>query len=84
MKVQQQEIPSDVSSHSARYELTVDGRIGPMLRSALRLPGGDVARTCIVVRADGPDDLVGLMGVLGAHGLEVDNVSQLPTGAPDG
>jgi hypothetical protein len=74
---------SETSTAPARYELTVDGRIGPVLRRALRLPGGEVARTCIVVRAAGPDDLVGLMRVLGAHGLEVDNVSRLPTRAPD-
>jgi hypothetical protein len=37
-----------------------------------------------VVRAAGPEDLVGLMRVLDAHGLEVQHVSRLPTRAPDG
>ena len=68
----------------ARYELSVDGRIGPVLRRALRLPGGDAARLCVVVRAAGPEDLVGLIQVLDDHGLEVDHVSRLPTRAPDG
>ena len=76
--------PSETSSTPARYELTVDGRIGPVLRCALRLPGGDAARVCLVVRAAGPDGLVGLMRVLDAHGLEVDHVSRLPSRAPDG
>ena len=83
MKVQRSG-PSETSSTPARYELTVDGRIGPVLRSALRLPGGDAARVCIVVRAAGPDGLAGLMRVLDDHGLEVDHVSRLPGRAPDG
>jgi len=76
--------PSEASSTPARYELTVDGRIGPVLRRALRLHGGDAARVCMVVRAAGPDDLAGLMRLLDAHGLEVNHVSRLPTGPPDG
>ena len=71
-------------STPARYELTVDGRIGPVLRRALRLPGGEAARVCSVVRAAGPDDLVGLMQVLDAHGLEVRTVARLPTAPPAG
>jgi hypothetical protein len=75
---------SDPSGIPARYELMVDGRIGPMLRGALRSHGGGAAHVCLVVRASGPDDLVGLMQVLDAHGLEVNNVTRLPTRAPDG
>ena len=75
--------PPDPASTPARYELTVDGRIGPVLRGALRLPGGDAARVCLVVRAAGPDGLVGLMRVLDAHGLKVNHVSRLPTRVPD-
>ena len=71
MNVQERR-PGDTSSAPARYELTVDGRIGPVLRHALRVPGGDAARVCVVVRAAGPDDLVGLLRVLDAHGLEAD------------
>lgn len=76
--------PGDTPGASARYELTVDGRIGPVLRHALRVPGGDAARVCVVVRAAGPEDLAGLLRVLDAHGLEADLVTQLPTGTPDG
>jgi hypothetical protein len=75
---------SDSSGTPARYELMVDGRLGPVLRCALRSHGGDAAHVCLVVRAAGPDGLVGLMQVLDAHGLEVNNVSRLPTRAPDG
>jgi len=75
---------SATSSAPARYELTVDGPIGPVLRHALRVPGGDAAHVCMVVRAAGPDDLVGLLRILDAHGLEADLVTQLPTGTPDG
>jgi hypothetical protein len=75
---------SDSSNAPARYELTVDGRIGPVLRCALRSYGGHAAQVCLVVRAAGPHDLVGLMQVLDAHGLEVNNVSRLPTRTPDG
>lgn len=76
--------PGDPSSAPARYELTVDGRIGPVLRHALRVTGGDAARVCMVVRAAGPEDLAGLLRVLDAHGLEADLVTQLPTGTPGG
>jgi len=76
--------PGDTSSAPARYELTVDGRIGPVLRHALLVPGGDAARVCMVVRAVGREDLVGLLRVLDAHGLRADLVTQLPTGMPDG
>ena len=75
--------PSDSSDIPARYELMVDGRIGPVLRGALS-QGGDAAQVCLVVRASGAVDLIGLMQVLDAHGLEVNNVSRLPTKAPDG
>jgi len=71
-------------SGPARYELTVAGRIGPVLRHALRLHGGDVARVCMVLRADGPDDLADLIQVFDAQGVEVDNVTLLPTTASDG
>ena len=67
-----------------RYELTVDGRIGPVLRHALRLQGRDSARVCMVVRADGPEDLADLMRSLAAQGVEVENVTRLPTTAPTG
>jgi hypothetical protein len=62
----------------ARYELTVDGRIGPVLRCALQAPGGDAAHVCVVVRAAGADGLVALMQVLDAHGLKVRHVSRVP------
>jgi hypothetical protein len=75
---------SDSSSIPARYELMVDGRIGPVFRCALKSHGGGTAQVCLVMRASGPEDLVGLMQVLEAHGLEVNNVSRLPTTAPDG
>ena len=75
--------PSSIPSTPARYELTVDGRIGPVLRRALRPPGGDSARVCVVVQATGPDGLAGLMRVLDAHGLEVQHVSRLPNRAAD-
>lgn len=71
------------SGTPARYELTVAGRLGPVLRCALQPPGGDVARVCIVVRAAGAAGLVALMQVLDAHGLEVQGVSRVPTGSPD-
>ena len=80
----QRMVSSDTSSTPARYELMVDGRIGPVLRCALRSHGGGAAHVCLVVRASGPDDMVGLMQVFQAHGLEVNNVSRLPTRAPDG
>jgi hypothetical protein len=72
------------SSAGARYELTISGRIGPVLRHALRLDGPGAARECVVLQAGGPSDLVGLLRVLDAHGLEVDHVSQLPTPDRDG
>lgn len=71
--------PARTTSTPARYEFTVDGHIGPVLRHALRPPGGDPPDVCVVVRAAGPDDLVGLMQVLDAAGLEVRRVSRLPT-----
>lgn len=76
--------PRETPGAPARYELTVDGRIGPVLRHALRVAGGDAARVCIVVRAAGPEDLVGLMEALDAHGLEADRVTQLRIGTPAG
>jgi hypothetical protein len=79
----QQQGPADRSRTPARYELTVDGCIGPVLRHALRLPGGDAARVCLVVRAAGVGDLVGLMRVLDGHGLEADLVTLLPPRTPD-
>ncbi|MFL6001491.1 MAG: hypothetical protein ACJ72P_01670 [Nocardioides sp.] len=66
------------SGAPARYELMVAGRIGPVLRSALRPPGGDAAQVCVVVRAAGPDGLVGLMEVFAAHGLRVRHVACVP------
>jgi hypothetical protein len=80
----QRDVPSETSGTPARYELTVDGRIGPVLQCALQPHGGEAARVCLVVRAAGPDDLVGLMRVLDEHGLEVQHVSRLPTRASDG
>ena len=74
---------ADGSGAPARYELTVDGRIGPVLRGALQPPGGDAARVCVVVRAAGADGLVALMQALDAHGLEVRHVTRVPTGSPD-
>jgi hypothetical protein len=71
------------SGAPARYELTVDGRIGPVLRCALQPPGGDAAHVCVVVRAAGADGLVALMQVLDAHGIEVRHVSRVPTRSPD-
>jgi hypothetical protein len=65
-------------SAPARYELTVAGRIGPVLRCALQPPGGDAAQVCVVVRASGPDGMVGLLQVLAAHGLEVRHVACVP------
>jgi hypothetical protein len=62
----------------ARYELTVAGRIGPVLRGALQPPGGGAAQVCVVVQATGPDGLVGLMQALAAHGLEVRHVACVP------
>ena len=75
--------PAGTSRTPARYELTVDGRIGPVLRHALAVPGGNPARVCLVVRAAGPEDLAGLLRALDAHGLDADVVTQLPTGTPD-
>ena len=72
-----------MSSTPARYELTVNGRIGPVLRHALRPHGGSSAQVCVVVQATGPDGLAGLMRVFDAHGLEVQHVSRLPTRAAD-
>jgi hypothetical protein len=72
------------SGTPARYELVVDGRIGPVLRCALGSHGGEAARVCVVVRAAGPNDLVGLMQALGAHGLDVGTVARLPTVPPAG
>lgn len=72
------------SSGPARYELTVTGRIGPVVRRALRLHGGDAARVCLTMRADGPDDLADLVRAFDAHGVEIDNVTRLPTTASDG
>jgi hypothetical protein len=71
------------SGAPARYELTVDGRLGPVLRNALQAPGGDAAHVCVVVRAVGADGLVALMQVLDAHGLDVRNVSRVPTRSRD-
>jgi hypothetical protein len=75
--------PAETSSAPARYELTVEGHLGPVLRRALQPPGGDAADACVVVRAAGPEDMVGLMQVLDAHGLEVRRVSRLPTRSSD-
>jgi hypothetical protein len=74
---------AEKSSAPARYELTVEGHIGPVLRRALQPSGGDLADVCVVVRAAAPDDMVGLMQVLEAHGLEVRRVSRLPTRSSD-
>ena len=70
-------------SGHARYELTVDGHIGPVLRCALKPPGGDAAHVCVVVRAAGADSLVALMQVLDAHGLDVRHVARVPSWPPD-
>ena len=74
---------AESSGAPARYELTVDGRIGPVVRSALQAPGVDTAHVCVVVQAAGADGLVALMQVLDAHGLDVRNVSRVPTRSPD-
>ena len=79
----QQAEPAGAGGTRARYELTVVGRIGPVLQRALRSHGGGAPHPCVVVRAAGSADLVGLMQVLDAHGLEVRNVSRLPTTSPD-
>jgi hypothetical protein len=76
-------MPQEPPGGSERYELTVDGRIGPVLRCALQTPGGDAAHVCVVVRAGGAHGLVALMQVLDAHGLEVRHVSLVPTSSPD-
>jgi hypothetical protein len=62
----------------ARYELTVAGRIGPVLRCALQPPGGEAAQVCVVLRATGPDGLAGLLQVFAAHGLDVRDVACVP------
>ena len=72
------------SRPATRYELTISGRIGPVLRHALRVETPGAARECVVVRAGGRDDLAHLLQVLDAHGLSVDHVSQLPTPDRDG
>jgi hypothetical protein len=36
------------------------------------------------MKADGPDDLVDLIQAFDAHGVEIDNVTRLPTTASDG
>jgi hypothetical protein len=66
------------SGAPARYELTVNGRIGPVLRCALQPPGGDPAQVCVMVQATGPDGLVELLQALAAHGLEVRHVACVP------
>lgn len=73
--------PPGAGQAPARYELTVAGRIGPVLRCALRAHGGGTAHTCVVVRAVSPADLIDLMQVLDGHGLDIRNVSRLPTTA---
>ena len=74
---------ADDPAAAARYELTVEGHLGPVLRRALQPPGGNLADICVVVRAAGPEGLVGLMQVLDAHGLEVRRVSRLPARSSD-
>lgn len=61
------------------YELTVVGRLGPLLRHAMRPHTVSPTQTCTIVHAGVPDtmDLVDLVLVLEAKGLNVDGIFAL-------
>ena len=63
------------------FELTVDGTLGPVLRSAVR-PGRSVdePHTYTTLCAAAATDLVGLIQLLDSYGLSIESVSRLPLG----
>jgi len=60
----------------ARYELTVSGPIGPVIRSALKPHSASPSRACTILRtaAIRPDAVPDLMVLLDRRGLDVEGV----------
>jgi hypothetical protein len=62
--------------HSAVFEVTVEGRLGPVFRAALQPCHVDESRVCtiLVTTGEAPGDVAELIGLLGARGVRVQDV----------
>jgi hypothetical protein len=63
----------------ADYELTIEGRLGPVLRWALRPSQVVDSRTCTTIRTAPDTDLTGLVEMLDRTGLRIESVWLLPS-----
>ena len=63
----------------AVYELTVAGRLGPVLRARFRRAPTTACgiHTTLCLRARGGEDLVDVLRLLRSHGLEVTTISAI-------
>ena len=62
----------------ADFELTVHGRLGPVLRGALRPSSVVETRTCTTIRAVSSTDLPELVRLLDSYGLRIEGVWRVP------
>ena len=69
----------DRSSGPAVFELSVEGRLGPVLRAALRPRTVAETGECTVLRTPSSEhDLVELVRILVAAGLRIESVRAVP------
>jgi hypothetical protein len=66
------------------FELTVEGRLGPVLRWGLRPHTVVAAHTCTTIRAVSSTDLTGMVALLNSRGLRIESVWLLPPEPGDG
>ncbi|QBR91479.1 hypothetical protein [Nocardioides euryhalodurans] len=66
----------------ADFELTVHGRLGPVLRRALHPSSVVETRTCTTIRSVSSADLPDLVRLLDSHGLRIEGVWRVPRGRP--